>query len=209
LARCYGMARVTRMWKVSRASVYRSLKETPPNTIARRRGPVTTAGNINSAGCLKTGPQYRTNCHVPWRRVRKSGMTPSPVGRFVIRFVIRFQPHGAPQTETIRQESNAGCPLTNCNSWYFQFLCLLLETLRSTIRQLKLARPKGVNAAGERASAVIAAASTISSRESRLRSPIAKLVKKYTKLHKFFSWRNGCGGTARFAVQTRSTLHHS
>jgi hypothetical protein len=24
LARCYGMARVTRMWKVSRASVYRS-----------------------------------------------------------------------------------------------------------------------------------------------------------------------------------------
>ena len=30
----YGMARVTRMWKISRASVYRSLKETPPNTIA-------------------------------------------------------------------------------------------------------------------------------------------------------------------------------
>src|SRR5580658_3240601 len=30
LARCYGMARVTRMWKVSRASVYRSLKETGP-----------------------------------------------------------------------------------------------------------------------------------------------------------------------------------
>jgi DNA-binding phage protein len=27
LARCYGMARVTRMWKISRASVYRSLKE--------------------------------------------------------------------------------------------------------------------------------------------------------------------------------------
>ena len=40
LARCYGMARVTRMWKISRASVYRSLKETPPNTIARRPGPV-------------------------------------------------------------------------------------------------------------------------------------------------------------------------
>jgi hypothetical protein len=29
LARCYGMARVSRMWKISRASVYRSLKETP------------------------------------------------------------------------------------------------------------------------------------------------------------------------------------
>ena len=40
LARCYGMARVARVWKLSRASVYRSLKETPPNTIARRPGPV-------------------------------------------------------------------------------------------------------------------------------------------------------------------------
>ena len=40
LARCYGMARVARVWKFSRASIYRSLKETPPNTIARRPGPV-------------------------------------------------------------------------------------------------------------------------------------------------------------------------
>jgi putative transposase len=40
LARCYGMARIARVWKISRASVYRSLKETPPNTIARRPGPV-------------------------------------------------------------------------------------------------------------------------------------------------------------------------
>ena len=40
LARCYGLARVARAWKISRASVYRSLKETPPNTIARRPGPV-------------------------------------------------------------------------------------------------------------------------------------------------------------------------
>src|SRR3974377_1788350 len=39
LARCYGMARVARVWKISRASVYRSLKETPPNTIGRP-GPV-------------------------------------------------------------------------------------------------------------------------------------------------------------------------
>ena len=31
-ARCYGLARVARVWKISRASVYRSLKETPPNT---------------------------------------------------------------------------------------------------------------------------------------------------------------------------------
>jgi hypothetical protein len=40
LARGYGMARVTRVWRISRASVYRFLKETPPNTIARRPGPV-------------------------------------------------------------------------------------------------------------------------------------------------------------------------
>ena len=39
-SRCYGLARVARVWSVSRASVYRSLKETPPNTIARRPGPV-------------------------------------------------------------------------------------------------------------------------------------------------------------------------
>ena len=32
-ARCYGLARVARVWKISRASVYRSLKETQPNTI--------------------------------------------------------------------------------------------------------------------------------------------------------------------------------
>src|SRR5580704_12726654 len=37
LARCYGNARV---WKIPRASVYRSLKETPSNTITRRPGPV-------------------------------------------------------------------------------------------------------------------------------------------------------------------------
>ena len=36
LARCYGMVRVARVWKISRASVYRSFKETPPNTIAGR-----------------------------------------------------------------------------------------------------------------------------------------------------------------------------
>jgi DNA-binding phage protein len=39
-ARCYGLARVARVWRVSRASVYRSLKETPPNTITHRPGPV-------------------------------------------------------------------------------------------------------------------------------------------------------------------------
>ena len=36
--RCYGLARVARVWKISRAGVYRSLKETQPNTSARRPG---------------------------------------------------------------------------------------------------------------------------------------------------------------------------
>jgi putative transposase len=40
ITRCYGLARVARVWKVPRASVYRSLKETQPNTISRRPGPV-------------------------------------------------------------------------------------------------------------------------------------------------------------------------
>ena len=39
-ARCYGLARVARAWKISRASVYRSRKQTPPNTSACRPGPV-------------------------------------------------------------------------------------------------------------------------------------------------------------------------
>ena len=40
IARCYGLARVARVWKVSRASVYRSRQEMQPNTSVRRPGPV-------------------------------------------------------------------------------------------------------------------------------------------------------------------------
>ena len=32
VARCYGLARVARVWSISRASVYRALKETQPNS---------------------------------------------------------------------------------------------------------------------------------------------------------------------------------
>src|SRR6516225_1556418 len=39
LGRCYAMVRVARVWKISRASVYRSRKEMPPNTSGRRPGP--------------------------------------------------------------------------------------------------------------------------------------------------------------------------
>ena len=39
-ARHYGLARVTRVWNVSRAAVYRFRSETRSDTIARRPGPV-------------------------------------------------------------------------------------------------------------------------------------------------------------------------
>ena len=35
VARCYGLARVARVWSVSRASVYRSREELRSHTIAR------------------------------------------------------------------------------------------------------------------------------------------------------------------------------
>ena len=38
-SRCYGLARVSRAWSVSRAGVYRFLKRTTPPAIPRRRGP--------------------------------------------------------------------------------------------------------------------------------------------------------------------------
>ena len=38
IARCYGLARLARVWKVSRASVYRSRQEMQPNTSVRRPG---------------------------------------------------------------------------------------------------------------------------------------------------------------------------
>ena len=38
-SRCYGVARVSRAWNVSRAGVYRFLKRTPSPAIARRPGP--------------------------------------------------------------------------------------------------------------------------------------------------------------------------
>jgi hypothetical protein len=52
-ARCYGLARVARVWTVSRASVYRSLKETPPNTIARRPGPVGACSDAELADHIR------------------------------------------------------------------------------------------------------------------------------------------------------------
>ena len=82
LARCYGMARVARVWKISRASVYRSLKETPPNTIARRPGPVGACSDAELAEHIRQhiaasrlhGEGYRKL----WARLRFAGVRASP-----------------------------------------------------------------------------------------------------------------------------------
>ena len=82
LARCYGMTRVARAWKISRASVYRSLKETPPNTIARRPGPVGACSDAELAEHIRRhivafrlyGEGYRKL----WARLRFAGVRTSP-----------------------------------------------------------------------------------------------------------------------------------
>ena len=52
-ARCYGLARVARVWNVSRASVYRALKETQPNTPPRRPGPVGACSDAELADHIR------------------------------------------------------------------------------------------------------------------------------------------------------------
>jgi putative transposase len=52
-ARCYGLARVARVWQVSRASVYRSLSQTPPIAIGRRRGPVGACSDAELADHIR------------------------------------------------------------------------------------------------------------------------------------------------------------
>ncbi len=81
-ARCYGLARVARVWSVSRASVYRSLKETPPNTIAHRPGPVGACSDSELADHIRQqiaasrlhGEGYRKL----WARLRFAGVRASP-----------------------------------------------------------------------------------------------------------------------------------
>jgi putative transposase len=105
LARCYGMARVTRMWKISRASVYRSRKETPPNTIAGRPGPVGACSDAELAEHIRQhiaasrlhGEGYRKL----WARLRFAGVRTSPRRvRRVMRENGLLAPHRVGRTET-------------------------------------------------------------------------------------------------------------
>ena len=104
LARCYGLARVARVWKISRASVYRSLKETPPNTSARRPGPVGACSDAELADHIRQhiaasrlhGEGYRKL----WARLRFAGVRASPRRvRRVMRANGLLAPHRVGRTE--------------------------------------------------------------------------------------------------------------
>ena len=82
VARCYGLARVARVWSISRASVYRALKETQPNTPPRRPGPVGACSDAELADHIRRqiaasrlhGEGYRKL----WARLRFAGVRASP-----------------------------------------------------------------------------------------------------------------------------------
>ena len=101
---CYGLARVARVWKISRASVYRSLKETPPNTSARRPGPVGACSDAELADHIRRqidasrlhGEGYRKL----WARLRFAGVRASPRRvRRVMRENGLLAPHRVGRTE--------------------------------------------------------------------------------------------------------------
>jgi putative transposase len=103
-ARCYGLTRVARVWKISRASVYRSLKETPPNTSARRPGPVGAGSDAELADHIRQqiaasrlhGEGYRKL----WARLRLAGVRASPRRvRRVMRENGLLAPHRVGRTE--------------------------------------------------------------------------------------------------------------
>src|SRR4029453_14198779 len=70
-ARCYGLARVARVWKLSRTSVYRSRKETPPDTVARRPGPIGTCSDSELADHIRrhiASPAFMTGAAASYGR---------------------------------------------------------------------------------------------------------------------------------------------
>ena len=108
LARCYGLARVARAWKISRASVYRSLKETPPNPSTRRPGPVGACSDPelhirqHIAASRLDGEGYRKL----WARLRFAGVRASPRR---VRRVMRA--NGLPKPPTRERSEIAYTPI--------------------------------------------------------------------------------------------------
>lgn len=82
VARCYGLARVARVWGASRAGVYRSRNGTRPPAIARRPGPVGAGSDAELADHIRQqievsrlhGEGYRKL----WARLRFAGVRASP-----------------------------------------------------------------------------------------------------------------------------------
>lgn len=104
VSRCYGLARVARVWSISRASVYRALNGTPSNTIARRPGPVGACSDADLAGHIRqqiaasrlSGEGYRKL----WARLRLAGVRTSPRRvRRVMRENGLLAPHRVGRTE--------------------------------------------------------------------------------------------------------------
>ena len=112
---CYGLARVARVWKISRASVYRSLKETPPNTSARRPGPVGACSDAELADHIRRqidasrlhGEGYRKL----WARLRFAGVRASPRRvRRVMRENGLLAPHRVLRTEAKLRDGTIRLP---------------------------------------------------------------------------------------------------
>ena len=108
-ARCYGLARVARVWNVSRASVYRSLKERPPNTVVRRPGPLGACSDAELADHIRRqieasrlhGEGYRKL----WARLRFAGVRASPRRvRRVMRENGLLAPHRVGRTDAKRHD---------------------------------------------------------------------------------------------------------
>lgn len=105
VARCYGLARVARVWSVSRASVYRSREEMRPHTIARRPGPVGACSDAELADHIRQqiaasrlhGEGYRKL----WARLRFAGVRASSRRvRRVMRENGLLAPHRVGRNET-------------------------------------------------------------------------------------------------------------
>ncbi len=81
-ARAYGLARVARVWGMSRASVYRFRVETPPGAVRRRPGPVGACPDAELAEHIRrriTGSGFHGEGYRKiWARLRVVGVRASP-----------------------------------------------------------------------------------------------------------------------------------
>ena len=81
-ARCYGLARVARVRKISRASVYRSLKQMPPTTMTCRPGPVGACSDAELADHIRrqidASRLHGEGHRKLWARLRFAGARASP-----------------------------------------------------------------------------------------------------------------------------------